>query len=127
MGLETSATRTATAPEGVGDWRDRLRLAAYSLYRDLGERPSQPGKGEVEELAGLIDEGRAEPSSPPTLTRVTAEALGGGICQELWFAASREGPPPESELVPMLMYAAVLPFAGPESAAEELHIPPPSR
>jgi hypothetical protein len=121
-----SATATLAAPAGIGDWRRRLREATYALYREPGERPAPPREGQVEGLVDLIDAGRAEPAAPPTLTRVTAEALGGAILQELWLTACRQGsPPPESELVPMLMYAAVLPYAGEASAAEELRIPPP--
>lgn len=74
----------------------------------------------------LIDEGRAESNAPASLTRLTAEALGGAILHELCRAA-RGGSPPESELVPTLMYLAVLPYAGVGAATEELRIPPPPR
>jgi hypothetical protein len=33
--------------------------------------------------------------------------------------------PPEEELVPQLMYAAVLPYLGAAAAAQELEIAPP--
>lgn len=122
-----SGTATLAASVEVDDWRGRLRLAAYALYRRLDERSPAPVEAEVEKLVGLIDQGRVEPGSPPTLTRVTAEALGGAISQELWLASRRKGSPPEAELVPMLMYAAVLPYAGEERAVEELRIPPPPR
>jgi AcrR family transcriptional regulator len=135
----------AAARTGLGDWRHRLRATAYVLYRYLeederlrrlllvelrtaGERTSLLIGAEVEALFELIDEGRAEPTAPPTLTRATAEFLGGGIFQQLFLAAGREGPlPPEEELVPMLMYAAVLPYAGDTAAEEELRTPPPPR
>lgn len=125
---ETSTTRglTATliAPAVACDWRARLRDYFYGLYRDLGERPVRPVEEEVEGLIALIDEGRAEPASPSNLTRVTAEALGGAIFHQLWLA-SRAQAPPASELVPMLMYTVVLPYAGADRAAEELRVPPP--
>jgi hypothetical protein len=128
---ETSTTRDVTAtlmpPAEACDWRARLRSSTYSLYRQLVEHPRLPLDAEVEELVGLIDEGRAEPASPPTLTRITAEALGGAISRKLWFAALRDQPSSESELVPMLMYMAVLPYMGPDCAAEELRAPPPPR
>jgi hypothetical protein len=123
-----SASATLTAPAEAADWRGRLRAVTYALYRRRGVRSALPVEGEVERLVELIDEGRALPSAPPTLTRVTAEALGGAIVHELCLAAARETSlPPEAEVVPMLMYSAVLPYAGDASAAEELRIPPPPR
>jgi AcrR family transcriptional regulator len=130
MGIrETSitdfATATLLAPDAVDGWRARLRIAAYALYRQLREHPAHPVQAEIEELVDLIDAGREEPASPTTLTRVTAEALGGAISRELFFAACAGSPPFESELVPTLMYAAVLPYTGAAGADEELRIPPP--
>lgn len=131
MGLrETSIIRSATAtlaaPVAIDDWRDRLRVATYALYRQLRESPALPIEREIQRLTDLIDEGRSEPASPPTLSRVTAEALGGAISHELFFAAHRNRPP-ESELIPMLMYSAVLPYTSAAAAAEELRIAPPPR
>lgn len=128
---ESSATRSATAtpapPARVADWRGPLRAAAYELYRHRVEWSAFPVAEEIEALVDLIDEGRVDPAAPPTLTRVTAEALGGAISHELFLAAREGSPPPESELVPKLMYAAVLPYAGETLAAEELRTPPPPR
>ncbi len=124
---ETSAIYSAVASpsDAIDDWRTRVRSAVYALYRRRAALPIGSG---FEELADLIDEGRAEPSAPPTLTRATASALAGAIFHELCLDAGRhEALPSESDLVPMLMYSAVLPYAGADSAAEELRIPPPSR
>jgi AcrR family transcriptional regulator len=135
--------RAAAARAGLGEWRARLRATAYALYRFLaederrrrltvveartaGELPALLLAEQIEALLDLIDEGRDEPTAPPTLTRATAESLGGGIFNELCFTAGRRGPmPPEEELVPQLMYAAVLPYLGAASAAQELEIAPP--
>jgi AcrR family transcriptional regulator len=126
---ESSTTRSAGAtlatPPRAGDWRGRLRLAAYALCRRRRRNPAE-FEAEVQELVELIDEGRGEPEAPRSLTRVTAEALGGAIFHELSLAA-RAGAPPESELVPGLMYLAVLPYAGVDAATEELRTPPPPR
>lgn len=123
---ETSTTQLvfASASTGLGDWRTRLRAAVYALCR---EPMALSKERELERLADLIDEGRAELGAPASLTRVTAEALGGAIFLELRWGALPENSRPESELVPTLMYSAVLPYAGPESAAEELRTPPPPR
>jgi AcrR family transcriptional regulator len=126
-----------------GGWRTRLRATIYALYRFLdeddrlrhfallearaaGERPALLIGAELEALYDLIDEGRAEPGAPSSLTRTTAESLGGGFFTEIYLAAGHEGPlPPEKELVPAIMYAAVLPYLGAVAAAEELRLPPP--
>jgi hypothetical protein len=125
MGSEAPISTEAAAPASAGfdDWRARLRAMMYALYR---ERAALLVGAGTQDLADLLDEGRAEPSAPTSLTRVTAEALGGAIFHQLCFAASREsGLPPESELLPRLMYSAVLPYAGEVAAAEELRLPPP--
>jgi AcrR family transcriptional regulator len=129
---------------GLGDWRARLRATIYALYRFLdeddrlrhfalleartaGERPALLLGVELEALYDLIDEGRGEPGAPLSLTRTTAESLGGGLFTEIYLAAGHEGPlPPETEFVPAIMYAAVLPYLGAAAAVEELHVPPPS-
>ena len=127
---ESSTTQAATAtlapPGGLECWRERLRAATYALYRRLERGLVSPSEVETEALVNLIDEGRGEPGAPSTVTHVTAEALGGAIVHELAFAA-RHRPRPEAELVPHLLFAAVLPYIGEDSAAEELRIPPPPR
>jgi hypothetical protein len=124
---EVSTTRTASATlvetTESASWRRRLRIATYTLYRRRGIRPAFPGEAEVEGLVDLIDKGRVEPRAPVTLTRATAEALGGAILHELCLG-SRAGSA-EAELIPGLMYVAVLPYVGVEVAAEELNTPPP--
>lgn len=143
--LQRYRRRAAAARAGRGEWRARLRGTAYALYRFLdederlrrftlvevraaGERPALLIGEEIEALFDLIDEGRAEPTAPPTLTRATAESLGGAIFNEMYVVAGHAGPMPrEEELVPQMMYSAVLPYLGAASASEELRIPPPPR
>ena len=82
----------------------------------------------TEYLFDLIDEGREEPTAPAGLRRMTAEALGGGICTRLYAAIVRDGRlPDEAEIVPELMYCVVLPYCGRDAAREELEISPPPR
>ncbi len=93
-----------------------------------GERTALLLEEEIEAYLDLIDEGRAEPTAPPNLTRANAECLGGSIFNEVRAMARRRGPmPPEEETVPKLMYAAVLPYLGAAAAAEELGALPPRR
>lgn len=133
----------AVARAGGERWADRVRAVAYGLLHYLrAERPrthfltvelNQAGERAtliwtetiVKPLFDLIDEGRREPGAPTSLTRATAEQVGGGIFAQI-YAATGSG---EAELpdprVPELMYAVVLPYLGSEAAAAELKIPPP--
>lgn len=133
--------RMATAQRGQESWRDRLRATAYDLFRFLVEDESRASfvlvesraAGEraqlifaegIEPLFDLLDEGREAPGYTGTLTRATAEQIGGGIFNAIYAAMARRVPL-STELVPQLMYAAVLPYLGATAAAEELEIPPP--
>jgi AcrR family transcriptional regulator len=141
--LEGFRRRANCARRQAGSWRERVRVTAYALHRFLaddeklrrfttaevrggGERVQLLVGEEVEALFDLIDEGRREPGAPATLTRATAEQVGGGIFNQLYAVGSRGGPmPAEGEIIPQLMYAVVLPYLGDEAAREELRIPPP--
>lgn len=141
--LETFRHSAARARARADSWRERVRVTAYALYRFLaddeklrrfttaevrggGERVQLLFGEEIEALFDLIDEGRREPGAPATLTRATAEQVGGGIFNQLYAAGSRGGPmPPEGEIIPQLMYAVVLPYLGDEAAREEFTLGPP--
>jgi AcrR family transcriptional regulator len=122
-------------------WRDRLRATAYVLLRFLnedekvthlaaievrsaGERSQILLAEALEALFDLIDEGREERGGTAAISRGTAESIGGAIFNQIYAAVGR-GVRPSKEIVPGLMYAAVLPYLGPEAAAEELRIAPP--
>lgn len=143
--LEGFRRRAAAAREEASDWPGRLRATAYALYRYLaddvrvrrltvvdvrggGERVQLLFAEEFEALIDLIDEGRREPGAPGSLTRATAEQVGGGIFGRIYLAGRTAGPmPAEEEIVPQMMYAAMLPYLGAGGAARELEIlPPPS-
>lgn len=134
----------AVAVAGAERWADRVRAVAYGLLRYLradrarthfltvelnraGERATLIWTETIlKPLFDLIDEGRCEPGAPASLTRATAEQVGGGIFAQI-YAATGGGEPhlPDAPIVPELMYAVVLPYLGPEAAAEELKAPPP--
>jgi AcrR family transcriptional regulator len=130
-------------PPAPGGWLEHLRARAYSLYRFLtadrrrghfivvdaraaGE-PTLLFAGQlIEELFDLIDAGRQELADPDSLTRATAESIGGGTINQLYAILGRGAAlPPEAEIVPQLMYCIVLPYLGPVAARRELEIPPP--
>ena len=133
--------RVRGAIAGRPTWRDRIRATAYAFLRFLredprvahlsvvevrsaGERPQLLFAQAAEFLFDLIDEGREERDGPGTISRVTAVSIGGGIFNEI-FTAVAHGAPLDEHVIPQLMYAAVLPYLGPEAALEELSIPPP--
>lgn len=120
-------------------WRDRLRATAYTLadyvaederrtqftiveVRSAGDRALYLLGQSYERLFDLIDMGRHERPQGRSITRTTAEAVGGSIFFQMY--ASYEAGSIESvrAMVPELMYVAVLPYLGPEAAEEELRI-----
>lgn len=140
--LERFRRERDAATAGWISWRDRLRATAYALYRFLAvderirwltavevraasERSQLLIGEEVEALFELIDEGRQErPERSEQLSRATAESLGGGIFNQIYLVTGEKGEiAPESEIVPPLMYMAVLPYLGEEAAQEELEMP----
>ena len=124
-------------------WRDRLRATAYELlfYLREDERAARLTSVDVRMAAeqvqlnwaeaftrfvGYVDEGRAEAPPELELSRDTALAVTGGIFQQLWTRIGEGGGMPDpSEVVPEMMYMAVLPYLGEEAAREELEIPAP--
>jgi AcrR family transcriptional regulator len=131
--------------DGPAPWRDRLRATAYAAARYVRDRPLETNfdmtqmvtAGElayahrdryVRRIVDLIDEGRTELDDPDALGRAAAEAAFGSV-YGLLSKQLRDGGATKTaeEFVPELMYIAVLPYLGPEAAAEELHIPPPSQ
>jgi hypothetical protein len=80
----------------------------------------------MQEMFDLIDEGRQLLRDPESLSRATAEEVGGGIFSRI-LLATKDGNdiPPESQIVPELMFFAVLPYVGAAVAREEYEIPPP--
>jgi AcrR family transcriptional regulator len=141
--LDRFRWQAATARLGLSAWADRVRATAYALYRFLdadqriahfaavevrgaGERAQLLFGAEVEALVDLIDEGRQEPGAPSSLTRITAESIGGGVFAQIYSAIGTGGEvAPEGDVVPEMMYGVVLPYLGPERAAAERSIPPP--
>lgn len=133
----------APPPDPLAGWRDRVRATAYALFRFAaaeprlgnfilvesrvaGERTQLFAGRQIEALFDLIDEGRRQLDDPSSITRTTAEALGGGVFNQLYALLGSGAPlPPEAEIVPQLMYCIVLPYAGRDAAHEELGIPPP--
>lgn len=123
-------------------WRQQLRAVAHTMLHFLREDPARArimvvevlSAGEraqlirdqgMEGLFAFIDAGRNELEDPDSLSRATAEAVGGAIFSRMRMQIETGGTDTLPELLPKMMYMAVLPYLGPEVAAQELEIPPP--
>ena len=133
--------RVEAAVEGRLEWRDRIRATAYVFLDFLNEdrRVAHMSVVDVREAGGrsqmlsdqsfqffldLLDEARgAGPAQ--TMSRATAEAVLGGISLQIFVAMAADRAL-DAELIPGMMYTAVLPYLGREAATEELNIPPPT-
>jgi AcrR family transcriptional regulator len=139
---EEFLTRLTAAYEGEGRWQDRLRAVAYATLRHLQEDPSRAHFTTVESfnggeraqlirdrvfatLSSFIDDGRYEPGAPASISDATAESLNGAVFRHMRVAIENNKSGRFEDVLPELMYAAVLPYLGPEAAAEELEIAPP--
>jgi AcrR family transcriptional regulator len=125
------------------EWPDSLRAAAYELATWLEEHPRETRFGGLEilwvselslarrevalrEFARMADGGRARAENPDLVPASAAEGVVGAVAEMLARRAQQKGVAAR-ELVPQLMYVAVLPYLGEEAAAKELAIPPPPR
>lgn len=138
-----AAVAAAVAPQP--SWRAQMRAAAYAMLEfwvadpprarymlveafSAGERASLIRDQGMEAMIALVDVGRRDPEAPASLTRATAEALAGTIYTQMQRIVIEErGPEEYRQIVPELMHTLVLPYLGPEIAAEELATegPPP--
>ena len=122
-------------------WRDQIRAVAYMFFDfveadrrlahfifvdvlEAGERAQRLRDEGTEALQELIDLGRQELEDPDSLSKATAQAVAGGIYQQMRVAIQSDAP--GRDLVPRLMYNVVLPYVGQQGAAEELTLPPPA-
>ncbi len=118
-------------------WRDGLRAAAYSALRYHQEDPVRARFFLIEVLAAgefaqrrrelmmnafidLVDSARQELPDPESVPRSEAEAIVGAIYQAAVSGMQGGGIEKLPELVPQLLYIAVLPYKGAEAAEEEL-------
>lgn len=135
VGIEEVEGRMRAATAGRRTWRGQLRaaLAALLVFLDVepdvgrallvevhaaGPRALARRTEAMEQAAAYIDRARAEGgvAAPP----IAGEAVVAGIFAVLHsrLAAHRDGR--FAPLLPELMFLAVLPYFGPEKAAEEM-------
>jgi AcrR family transcriptional regulator len=122
-------------------WRDRLRATAYTMadfvaedekrtrfvifeVRSAGDRAIYLLSQSYERLFDLIDQGRRERRLPGSISRATAEAIGGTMFFQMYASYAAGSIESVRAKVPEMMYVAVLPYLGAEAAAEELRLVP---
>jgi AcrR family transcriptional regulator len=123
-------------------WRARVRTGLIGLLEFLAQEPAMGrlcvvetlGAGPriherrmraVDQLTGIVDEGRSEPKASRALPPLTAEGVVGGVLSVLH--ARLIGRPGQSllELTGPLMGMIVLPYLGPSAARKESARPAP--
>jgi AcrR family transcriptional regulator len=139
---EFLAKMTAAYVQAEGRWQDHLRAAAHTALLHIQEDPIRANFTIVESvhggeraqlvlervfatLSGFLDDGRNLPGAPDSLSEATAQSLHGGMVRQMRIGLQTIETDRFAEGLPQLMYAVVLPYVGPEAAAEELEIPPP--
>jgi AcrR family transcriptional regulator len=139
-GVERIEAEIRAAAAGESIWRGQLRAGLGALLKFLDDAPDigralvvevHPAGAEalakrtaaMSRARGFLDLGRAEAemngSGPP---RLAAEAVTSGIhmvVHSRLAAGERDG---FRELLPELMYVAVLPYFGPEAAKREMSL-----
>lgn len=130
----------SAAMSSAEDWRSELRVVVYELARFYRADEGRAHMLLVETLAAgplgclirdqaletlvdLIDRGRLLMDDPSILTRMTAEAMAGGLFNQMHLALGQGRLDATDELVPQLMYCIVLPYIGTEAAVDELSMP----
>lgn len=135
-------TRIAAAVGSAdGGWRNRLRVALGELLRFAADEPDAAATLVVEaraacpaallrrdelldHFAACLDEQiRADPPEGSSPAAIASAGVVGGIEALLYTRLNREEVENLEEMVPSLMYFAVLPFEGHQVASEELAMP----
>jgi AcrR family transcriptional regulator len=129
------------AYEQEATWRDGIRAALARLLMFMDEEPGLAklcivealGAGErvlerratiLEELAQVIDRGRAATNATREPPDVTAEGVVGAIFAVLHTRVLEHGDQPLTDLLGSLMSMIVLPYLGARAAGRELTRPP---
>ncbi len=129
------------AYESESNWRDGIRAALARLLMFMDEEPGLAklcivealGAGErvldrratvLDELAEVIDRGRAATNATREPPEVTAEGVVGAIFAVLHTRVLESGGEPLTDLLGSLMSMIVLPYLGARAAGRELSRPP---
>ena len=122
---------------GPAPWRDRLRASAYFVLRYFQQDVARANFFAISMRSGrdltqariyriielgveLVDGARQELPDPESVPRSRAEGVVGAIHEAVLAAARKGDPQLGAELLPQLMYIAVMPYLGLDAAQEEL-------
>jgi hypothetical protein len=129
---------------GLAGWANQLRAVAHTMLEFLqeddrrarlmlvdahrgGERGNLIRDQGMQALFAFIDLGREEMDDPESLTRTTAEAIGSSIYLQIRTRIEDAGPQSLPDLLPEMMYFAVLPYLGVDAAEAELEVTAPRK
>jgi AcrR family transcriptional regulator len=130
------------AYEGQSRWRESMRAGLTALLRFLDEEPGlarlcvvealaagprvlESRARVLEQLKGVIDQGRFEKTTAREPPRVTAEGIIGAVFAVIHTRLLERNKEPLTNLLGPLMSMIVLPYLGARTAGRELAIPPP--
>lgn len=133
--------RVDRAREGRESWHDRIWATGSAAMRFLQEQPARAGflvaavngAGEragkrrdriVQRLADLLDGGRGEAGGRGAMSRCTAEIAAGSVYGTVLAKIESGSFEREDEFLPELIYLAVMPYLGSETAEDELMVQP---
>jgi AcrR family transcriptional regulator len=117
------------AYESKQSWREGLRAAGYAsarFFERAGDIHQAKAELIVRSAVDMIDGGRGELEDPDSMSRSSAEWVAGSYMKMALKRLAESAEMSVTELVPELMYLAVMPYLGEEAAQEELAIPPPA-
>ena len=129
--------RIAAAIAAETTWRDGLRAAIYVMVdsfeedekrtrlmavevQTAGDRAVNLIQEGYERFFDFLDLGREARNDSGSISRATAEAIGGAIFLQMYSSYKYGSVDSVRGEVPKIMYTAVLPYLGPEAAEEEL-------
>jgi len=139
--LDVLEVAVAPAYDAEREWVERVRAALAALLDILDREPAlrrllfvealtagprvlERRARVLEQLAGVLDGGRAGMKTPGALPALTAEGIVGATFGVIHARLSQQRPDPLSELLNALMATIVLPFRGSAAATRELKRPP---
>lgn len=134
-------TCVTTAYDGPEGWHDRVWAAAWAAMSFLEEDPGRArfllvdvnGAGRraqarrdrlLQRLADLLDAGREQLEDPAAVSRCTAEIAAGAVYATLVGKVDGGGFERGKAFLGELVYMAVMPYLGSETAEQELLVQP---
>jgi AcrR family transcriptional regulator len=117
-------------------WRVRMRVVAEASLRFVQEDPDRSRlilearnagpaararlEATMDAFVSLVDLGRQEMEDPDSLTRSTAEGIGGAVFEQIGMQLKRGDAADLPGLLPQLMFMLVQPYLGMDEAMKEM-------